>query len=177
MADDLQLERELLADEKECAEHNMLVDLGRNDIGRVSKFSSVRVAEYKKILRFSHVMHIASTVCGEIQEGKTAVDVLQSVLPAGTLSGAPKLRACEIIDSLEQERRGIYGGGIGYIDFADNMNICIVIRTIIKRNDEVFIQAGGGIVMDSDPEAEYQETENKARAVFKAVDECREDTV
>lgn len=177
LADDLQLERELLADEKECAEHNMLVDLGRNDIGRVSKFSSVRVAEYKKILRFSHVMHIASTVCGEIQEGKTSVDVLQSVLPAGTLSGAPKLRACGIIDSLEQERRGIYGGGIGYIDFADNMNICIVIRTIIKRNDEVFIQAGGGIVMDSDPEAEYQEIENKARAVFKAVDECREDTV
>lgn len=174
MEEDDALAKELEADEKECAEHNMLVDLGRNDIGRVSRFHSVKVLEYKKILRFSHVMHLASAVVGKIKEGATSVDVLQSVLPAGTLSGAPKLRACEIIDSLEPEQRGIYGGGIGYIDFTDNMNICIVIRTIIKQKDDIYVQAGGGIVMDSDPELEYQETENKARAVFKAVERGKE---
>lgn len=173
--EDNRLAEELQADEKECAEHNMLVDLGRNDIGRVSRFNSVKVLEYKKILRFSHVMHLASAVVGKIKETATSVDVLQSVLPAGTLSGAPKLRACEIIDSLEPEQRGIYGGGIGYIDFTDNMNICIVIRTMIKKGDDIYVQAGGGIVMDSNPELEYQETENKAMAVFKAIERGQKD--
>ena len=171
---DARLEHELLHDEKEIAEHNMLVDLGRNDIGRVSEFGSVKVLEYMKILRFSHVMHIASTVVGKAKRDLKSIDVLQSVLPAGTLSGAPKLRACEIIDSLEKERRGIYGGGIGYIDFRDNMNICIVIRTIVKKDNNVYVQAGGGIVALSDPENEYLETENKAKAVFKAVEAQKE---
>ena len=168
--EDEMLEKELLKDKKELAEHNMLVDLGRNDIGRVSKFGSVKVLEYMKILRFSHVMHIASTVVGEIKDNKTSVDALESILPAGTLSGAPKLRACQIIDSLEKERRGIYGGALGYIDFTDNMNMCIVIRTIIKKNEDVYLQAGGGIVMDSDSKAEYLETENKAMATFKTLE-------
>ena len=130
--------------------------------------------EYMKILRFSHVMHIASTVVGKAKRDLKSIDVLQSVLPAGTLSGAPKLRACEMIDSLEKERRGIYGGGIGYIDFRDNMNICIVIRTIVKKDNNVYVQAGGGIVALSDPENEYLETENKAKAVFKAVEAQKE---
>ena len=168
--EDEMLEKELLKDKKELAEHNMLVDLGRNDIGRVSKFGSVKVLEYMKILRFSHVMHIASTVVGEIKDNKTSVDALESILPAGTLSGAPKLRACQIIDSLEKERRGIYGGALGYIDFTDNMNMCIVIRTIIKKNEDVYLQAGGGIVMDSISKAEYLETENKAMATFKTLE-------
>ena len=148
----------------------MLVDLGRNDIGRVSKFGTVRVAEYQKILRYSHVMHIASTVKGVVKDNLSSIDVLNSILPAGTLSGAPKLKACEIIDSLEKRRRGIYGGGLGYIDFTDNMNMCIVIRTIIKKNDDIFLQAGGGIVIDSDVEKEFLETENKAMATFKAME-------
>ncbi len=168
--EDVKLEEDLLSDEKELAEHNMLVDLGRNDVGRVSKFGSVNVIEYMKVLRFSHVMHIASTVSGKIKDDKTSLDALLSILPAGTLSGAPKLRACEIIDELEVERRGIYGGALGYIDFRDNMNMCIVIRTIIKKNDDIYLQAGGGIVMDSNPEAEYMETENKAMATFKAIE-------
>lgn len=163
-------ERELLKDEKELAEHNMLVDLGRNDIGRVAKFGTVKVLEYMKILKFSHVMHIASTVVGEIKDGLTSIDALQSILPAGTLSGAPKLRAIEIIDSKEKERRGIYGGALGYIDFRDNMNMCIVIRTIIKKGNDLYLQAGGGIVMDSDPLAEFKETENKAMATFKTLE-------
>ncbi len=169
--EDLKLEMDLRYDEKELAEHNMLVDLGRNDIGRVSKFGTVKVVEYQNILRYSHVMHIASTVKGVVKDGLKSLDVLNSILPAGTLSGAPKLRACEIIDSLEKTRRGIYGGGLGYIDFTDNMNMCIVIRTIIKKNDDVFLQAGGGIVMDSNTEAEFKETENKAMATFKAMEE------
>ncbi len=169
--EDLKLEMDLRYDEKELAEHNMLVDLGRNDIGRVSKFGSVKVVEYQKILRYSHVMHIASTVKGKVKDGLKSLDVLNSILPAGTLSGAPKLKACEIIDSLEKTRRGIYGGGLGYIDFTDNMNMCIVIRTIIKKNDDVFLQAGGGIVMDSNTLSEFKETENKAMATFKAMEE------
>ena len=168
--EDEENEKELLSDEKELAEHNMLVDLGRNDVGRVSKFGSVKVLEYMKILRFSHVMHIASTVVGEIKDGLTSIDALQSILPAGTLSGAPKLRACQIIDSLEKERRGIYGGALGYIDFRDNMNMCIVIRTIIKKDEDIYLQAGGGIVMDSNPTSEYLETENKAMATFKTLE-------
>ena len=168
--EDDKLERELLADKKELAEHNMLVDLGRNDVGRVAEFGSVKVLDYMKVLRFSHVMHISSTVVGKIKKGLTSLDALESILPAGTLSGAPKLRACEIIDDLEQERRGIYGGALGYIDFRDNMNMCIVIRTIIKKGNDVYLQAGGGIVMDSNPEAEFMETENKAMATFKAIE-------
>ncbi len=159
-----------MQDEKELAEHNMLVDLGRNDVGRVSEFGTVKVLEYMKVLRFSHVMHIASTVVGKINPKYNSLNALQSILPAGTLSGAPKLRACQIIDDLEVERRGIYGGALGYIDFTDNMNMCIVIRTIVKKGNDIYLQAGGGIVMDSDPEAEYLETENKAMATFKALE-------
>ena len=168
--EDLALEEDLKQDEKELAEHNMLVDLGRNDIGRVSKFGTVKVVEYQKILRYSHVMHIASTVKGIVKDELSSIDVLNSILPAGTLSGAPKLKACEIIDSLEKVRRGIYGGGLGYIDFTDNMNMCIVIRTIIKKNDDIFLQAGGGIVIDSNVKSEFLETENKAMATFKAME-------
>ncbi|MCR5112612.1 MAG: anthranilate synthase component I [Acholeplasmatales bacterium] len=168
--DDIRIEQELMADEKELAEHNMLVDLGRNDVGRVCQFGTVSVPEYMKILRFSHVMHIASTVVGKSKPGYTSLEALQSILPAGTLSGAPKLRACQIIDDLEVERRGIYGGALGYIDFTDNMDMCIVIRTIIKKNKTIYLQAGGGIVMDSVPENEYLETENKAMATFKAIE-------
>ena len=167
--EDDNLERELLADEKELAEHNMLVDLGRNDVGRVSEFNSVQVLDYMKVLRFSHVMHISSTVIGKIKKNLTSLDALQSILPAGTLSGAPKLRAMEIIDELEVEKRGIYGGSLGYIDFTDNMNMCIVIRTIVKKNNNIYLQAGGGIVMDSNVDSEYLETENKAMATFKAL--------
>ncbi len=167
--EDINNKMDLLSDEKELAEHNMLVDLGRNDVGRVSKFGSVKVLEYKKVLRYSHIMHIASTVIGKTKDNVTSLDCLQSILPAGTLSGAPKLRAAEIIDELEVERRGIYGGALGYIDFRDNMNMCIVIRTIVKKNDDVYLQAGGGIVMDSNPDKEFIETENKAMAPFRAL--------
>ena len=167
--EDINNELDLLSDEKELAEHNMLVDLGRNDVGRVSEFGSVKVLEYMKILRYSHIMHIASTVIGKTKKDVNSLKCLQSILPAGTLSGAPKLRACQIIDELEEERRGIYGGALGYIDFRDNMNMCIVIRTIVKKNDDVYLQAGGGIVMDSNPESEFIETENKAMAPFKAL--------
>ena len=170
--EDYNNEIDLLSDEKELAEHNMLVDLGRNDIGRISKFGSVKVIEYMKILKYSHIMHIASTVVGKIKKEKNSLDALQSILPAGTLSGAPKLRACQIIDELETERRGIYGGALGYIDFNDNMNMCIVIRTIIKKNDDIYLQAGGGIVMDSIAENEFIETENKAMATFKALEKA-----
>ena len=168
--EDVKNEKDLLSDEKELAEHNMLVDLGRNDVGRVAEFGTVKVLEYMKILKYSHIMHIASTVIGKTKKGLNSLDCLQSILPAGTLSGAPKLRACQIIDELEVERRGIYGGALGYIDFTDNMNMCIVIRTIVKKNDTVYLQAGGGIVMDSDPEAEFIETQNKAMAPFKALE-------
>ena len=169
--EDLELEADLKQDEKELAEHNMLVDLGRNDIGRVSKFGTVKVVEYQNILRYSHVMHIASTVKGKVKDGLKSLDVLNSILPAGTLSGAPKKRAIEIIDSLEKTKRGIYGGGLGYIDFTDNMNMCIVIRTIIKKGDDIFLQAGGGIVMDSNVHSEFLETEKKEKETFKSMEE------
>ena len=168
-AEDKALEQELLADPKELAEHNMLVDLGRNDLGRLSKFGSVRVEKYMNIERYSHVMHIGSTVRGELREDKDAVDAIQSVLPAGTLSGAPKLRACEIIRELENNKRGIYGGAVGYIDFTGNMDTCIAIRLAFAKNGRVFIRAGAGIVADSVPEKEYQECLNKAAAVVEAV--------
>lgn len=169
--EDLSLEEELLADEKETAEHNMLVDLGRNDVGRVSKFGSVKVLDYKKVSRFSHVMHITTRVTGEMKEDKDNLDALCSIFPAGTLSGAPKIRACEIIDELEPTARGPYGGGMGYLDFAGNLDICITIRTIVKKANKVYVQAGAGIVADSVPESEYQECINKAGAVFQALRE------
>lgn len=169
-AEDIALEKELLADEKECAEHNMLVDLGRNDIGKISEFGSVEVEKYMSVERFSHVMHIGSTVRGILREGLGALDALDSILPAGTLSGAPKIRACEIINELEGNKRGIYGGAIGYIDFTGNLDTCIAIRFAYKKNGKVFIRSGAGIVADSIPENEYQECINKAGAVRKALE-------
>lgn len=167
--EDLALERELLADEKECAEHNMLVDLARNDIGRIAEYGSVKVDDYMAIHRFSKVMHIASTVTGTLAQGRTAADTVEALLPAGTLSGAPKFRACEIIDELEPDARGVYGGAIGYLDFSGNLDVCIAIRTAVKKGRRVYVQAGAGIVADSVPESEYQECENKAKAVIEAI--------
>ncbi|MCR5509246.1 MAG: anthranilate synthase component I [Lachnospiraceae bacterium] len=168
--EDKALEKELLSDEKECAEHNMLVDLGRNDIGRISRFGSVCVDDYMSVERFSHVMHIGSSVKGIIKEGKDALDAIDAILPAGTLSGAPKLRACEIINELEDNKRGLYGGAIGYIDFTGNLDTCIAIRLVFKKNGRVFVRSGAGIVADSEPEKEYQECINKAKAVMTAIE-------
>ena len=168
--EDLALARELLADEKELAEHNMLVDLGRNDLGRVSELGSVKVDKYCTIERFSHVMHLGSTVSGKLRGDCDAVDAIDSILPAGTLSGSPKLRACEIIDQLEQHhKRGIYGGAIGYLDFTGNMDTCIAIRLAYKKNGTVCVQSGAGIVADSVPEKEFEECCNKAKAVVNAL--------
>lgn len=172
--EDLRLERELLADEKELAEHNMLVDLGRNDIGRISRLGSVRVEKYLSIERFSHVMHIGSTVSGQIRPDKDAVDAVDSILPAGTLSGAPKLRSCQIIQELEGRKRGIYGGAVGYLDFTGNLDTCIAIRLAYKKNGRVCVQSGAGIVADSVPETEFQECVNKAKAVVKALELAQE---
>lgn len=168
-AEDLALEQELLKDPKELAEHNMLVDLGRNDLGKISKFGTVEVERYLSIERFSHVMHIGSTVSGVIREDKSATDAIGAVLPAGTLSGAPKLRAMQIINELENNKRGIYGGAIGYLDFTGNMDTCIAIRIVFKKNGKVFVRSGAGIVADSVPEIEYDECINKARAVMNAL--------
>ena len=172
--EDLRLERELLADEKERAEHNMLVDLGRNDIGRISALGTVQVEQYMTIERFSHVMHIGSTVSGRIRPDRDAVDAVDSILPAGTLSGAPKLRACEIIQELEGRKRGIYGGAIGYLDFTGNLDTCIAIRLAYKKNGRVCVQSGAGIVADSVPETEFRECTNKAKAVVKALELAQE---
>ena len=170
--EDERLERELLADPKELAEHNMLVDLGRNDIGKISQFGTVEVEKYHCIEKYSHVMHIGSTVRGQIRDDKDALDAVDAVLPAGTLSGAPKLRACQIINDLENNKRGIYGGAIGYIDFTGNLDTCIAIRIAYKKNGKVFVRSGAGIVADSVPEKEYQECINKAAAVVKALEEA-----
>ena len=167
--EDRRLEAELLADEKELAEHNMLVDLGRNDLGKISKFGTVEVEKLRSIERFSHVMHIGSTVRGDIAEGYDALDAIDAVLPAGTLSGAPKIRACQLIGDLENNKRGIYGGAIGYIDFTGNMDTCIAIRIAYKKNGKVFVRSGAGIVADSVPEKEYEECLNKARAVLNSL--------
>ena len=167
--EDARLEKELLADEKELAEHNMLVDLGRNDLGKISKFGTVSVEKLHSIERFSHVMHIGSTVRGEIRDDKDALDAIEAVLPAGTLSGAPKIRACQLIGELENNKRGIYGGAIGYIDFTGNMDTCIAIRIAYKKNDKVFVRSGAGIVADSDPEKEFEECMNKAKASLTAL--------
>lgn len=167
--EDRQLERELLSDEKELAEHNMLVDLGRNDIGKISKPGTVHAEKYMEIQRFSHVMHIGSTVSGEIRPEKDGVDVIDAILPAGTLSGAPKIRACEIIAELEHSKRGIYGGAVGYLDFTGNIDTCISIRLAYKKNGRICVQSGAGIVADSVPENEFMECRNKAGAVIKAL--------
>jgi len=167
--EDEALEKDLLADPKELSEHNMLVDLGRNDLGKISKFGTVEVERYKTIERFSHIMHIGSTVRGEILPNKNALDAVDAVLPAGTLSGAPKIRACEIINELENNKRGIYGGAIGYMDFSGNMDTCIAIRIAFKKNGKVFVRSGAGIVADSVPEKEFIECENKMKAVLNAL--------
>ena len=167
--EDKALEEELLADEKELAEHDMLVDLARNDLGKISRYDSVRVTKYRMVLRYSRVMHIASEVESLISGGKDAFDAIEALLPAGTLSGAPKIRACEIIEELEKEPRDIYGGAIGYIDFTGNMDACIAIRMAARKGDRVYVQAGAGIVCDSIPEREYEESGNKARAVIEAI--------
>ena len=172
--EDAALEADLLSDEKELAEHNMLVDLGRNDLGRISRFGSVRVEKLHAIERYSHVMHIGSTVRGEIREEEDALSAIEAVLPAGTLSGAPKIRACQLIAQLEGQKRGIYGGAVGYIDFAGNMDTCIAIRLAYKKNGKVFVQSGAGIVADSVPEKEYQECINKAKAVMNALEQAEE---
>lgn len=168
--EDQKLKEELLADEKERSEHNMLVDLGRNDIGKISQFGSVHVKNYMDVLMYSHVMHIGSTVEGTIRPDKDALDAIDAVLPAGTLSGAPKIRVCEVIRELEGNRRGIYGGAIGYLDFTGNLDTCIAIRICFKKNNKVYIRSGAGIVADSVPEKEHQECLNKARAVIQALE-------
>jgi anthranilate synthase component 1 len=166
---DAALANELLEDEKERAEHLMLVDLARNDLGRVCRPGSVEVVDFMSIERYSHVMHIVSTVVGELAEGRTAYDVLAATFPAGTLSGAPKVRAMELIDGYEPSRRGLYGGTVGYFDFAGDMDMAIAIRTALIRDRRAYVQAGGGIVADSDPEYEFTESVNKALAVLRAV--------
>ena len=174
-AEDKTMEAELLADEKELAEHNMLVDLGRNDLGKISKFGTVQVEKLHSIERFSHVMHIGSTVQGQIREDRDALDAIEAVLPAGTLSGAPKIRACQLIGELENNKRGIYGGAIGYIDFTGNMDACIAIRIAYKKNGKVFVRSGAGIVADSVPEKEFEECLNKAKSSLKALELAQED--
>ena len=163
-----------MQDEKELAEHNMLVDLGRNDIGKISRIGTVKVEKYMEIERFSHVMHIGSTVTGTIREDKDAVDAVDAILPAGTLSGAPKFRACQIIDQMENNKRGVYGGAIGYLDFAGNLDTCIAIRLVYKKNGTICIRSGAGIVADSVPEKEFEECANKAKAVIQAIREAEE---
>ncbi len=172
--EDERLEKELLADPKELAEHSMLVDLGRNDIGKVAKFGSVKVEKAFQIERYSHVMHIGSTVSGELREDLDALDAIASILPAGTLSGAPKIRAAQIINDLENNKRGIYGGAIGYISLTGNMDMCIAIRIAYKKKDKVYVRSGAGIVADSQPEKEYQECLNKAKALVVSLEMAQE---
>ncbi|MGH8620651.1 MAG: anthranilate synthase component I family protein, partial [Burkholderiales bacterium] len=168
--DDVRMAGELAEDPKERAEHIMLVDLGRNDVGRVARTGSVRVTERMVVERYSHVMHIVSNVEGKLKPGLNAVDVLRATFPAGTVSGAPKVRAMEIIDELEPVKRGIYAGAVGYLGFHGNMDVAIALRTAVIRNGTLYVQAGGGIVADSQPEAEWQETQNKARALLRAAE-------
>ena len=172
--EDKALERDMQTDPKELAEHNMLVDLARNDVGKVAEFGSVKVHDHLLVKKFSHVMHLTTRVTGTLKADKDAIDTLCAAFPAGTLSGAPKVRACEILDELEPERRGPYGGGMGYLDFAGNMDICIVIRTAVKYGDTVSFQTGSGIVADSKVEDEFMETINKAAAVRQALEATTE---
>jgi anthranilate synthase component 1 len=170
--EDRALEADLLADQKELAEHLMLLDLGRNDVGRVAKIGTVRPTEEFIVERYSHVMHIVSNVVGELREGEDALSALLAGLPAGTVSGAPKVRAMEIIDELEPEKRGVYGGGVGYFSAGGDMDMCIALRTAVVKDGKLYIQAGGGVVYDSDPEAEFQETVNKSRAIRRAAEDA-----
>ena len=172
--EDKALKEELLADPKELAEHNMLVDLGRNDLGKISKFGTVAVERLRDVLMFSHVMHIGSTVRGIIRDDMDALSAVNAILPAGTLSGAPKIKACELINEFEQNKRGIYGGAIGYIDFTGNLDTCIAIRLAYKKKGKVFVRSGAGIVADSVPENEFEECINKASAVVKAIERAGE---
>ena len=167
-AEDDAMEAELLADPKEIAEHLMLIDLGRNDVGRIAEIGSVKLTDKMVVERYSHVMHIVSNVTGQLTPGKSAIDVLRATLPAGTLSGAPKIRAMEIIDEVEPVKRGVYGGAVGYISWAGDMDTAIAIRTAVIKNGKLYVQAGGGVVADSIPRLEWKETLNKARAVFRA---------
>ncbi len=167
--EDLELEQELLSDTKELAEHVMLVDLGRNDVGRVAQYGSIELPDIMVVERYSHVMHISSTVTGQLREGADAFDALMASLPAGTVSGAPKVRAMEIIDEFEPHRRGPYAGAVGYIDYSDNMDTCIALRTMVIKDNIAYVQAGAGIVADSDPTSEYEETLNKARGLLRAI--------
>ena len=168
--EDKALEQELLADPKERAEHIMLVDLARNDVGRVAEPGTIKLADVMAVERYSHVMHIVSDVKGRLAKGQTAFDALRAALPVGTVSGAPKIRAMEIIDELEPTRRGPYAGAVGYVDFCGNMDTCIALRTMVITGGKVYVQAGGGIVADSVPQAEYQETLNKAKALLRAIE-------
>ena len=161
--------KELQTNKKELAEHNMLVDLGRNDLGKVSRIGTIHLEKYLQIQYFSQVMHLGSTIKSQLSPDHDAIDVVDAVLPAGTLSGAPKFRACQIIEELEQDRRGVYGGGIGYLDFASNLDICIAIRFVSKQGNQLGIRSGAGIVADSVPHQEFKECQNKARAVKLAV--------
>lgn len=172
--EDAALEKELRHDAKELAEHDMLVDLGRNDLGKISQFGTVKVEEYQQVRRYSHVMHLTSAVTGTIKDGKDALDAIAATLPAGTLSGAPKIRAMEIIDELEKSPRGLYGGAIGYLDFTGNMDVCIAIRMAVKKDGKVYIRSGGGIVAASKPDEEYKESLNKAQALIDAVTRSQE---
>jgi anthranilate synthase component 1 len=173
-AEDRLLEEELLRDPKERAEHIMLVDLGRNDVGRVSEAGTVDVDDFMVIEKYSHVMHIVSNVRARMRDGRDAFDALRACFPAGTLTGAPKIRAMEIIEEMEPCKRGIYGGSVGYFGFSGNMDMCITIRTVVVKDGRIYVQAGAGIVADSDPEKEYEETVNKARGILKAVEMARE---
>jgi anthranilate synthase component 1 len=172
-AEDARFEKEMLADEKERAEHVMLVDLGRNDLGRVSEYGSVKVRDLMYVERYSHVMHIVSALEGKLREGLDALDAFAACFPAGTLSGAPKVRAMQIIEELEPVRRGVYGGSVLYADFAGNLDSCIAIRTMLMQGKRAYLQAGAGIVADSDPASEFQESMNKAQAVLRAVQRAR----
>jgi anthranilate synthase component 1 len=174
LAQDQALEQELLADPKERAEHVMLVDLGRNDIGRVCEYSTVNVRDFMTIERYSHVMHIVSHVEGKVRPGMDAFDLMRATFPAGTVSGAPKVRAMEIIEELEGQRRGLYAGAVGYFSYDGSMDTCIAIRTMLVHGDQVFVQAGAGIVADSDPASEHQECVNKAKALLVAVDKAEQ---
>ena len=173
-AEDLAIEEKLINDEKELAEHNMLVDLGRNDLGKISKFGSVKVEALHMLQRFSHVIHITSTVSGDIQDGKDALDAIGATLPAGTLSGAPKIRAIEILHELEKSPRGVYGGAVGYIDFSGNMDVCIGIRMAMNKGGKVYVRAGAGIVRDSVPESEFNETLIKGQSMISAITNAQE---
>lgn len=173
-SEDKLLINDLLSDEKELSEHNMLVDLGRNDLGKICKFGTVKVEKLHSIEKFSHVMHIGSIVNGKIRDDLDSLDAISSVIPAGTLSGAPKIRACQIISELENNKRGLYGGAIGYLDFSGNMETCIGIRIVFKKNNKVFVRSGAGIVYDSDPEKEYQECLNKAKSSINSLENLEE---